>query len=328
VPGDIGYAYDDMDESPQDLETLGTEWIEIEGENFGASEADLDSVRYGPYQMKDCVQVHPHFSVHCKTVPGVGQRHAVFISVRGQQSAPSTVTVTSTAAARGTISYMPPRLEQMTSLDADGERANPTGFHATEGGVIMVLIGSGFGPAGSGTWVSFGQGGGPCASSASDGTAGMNGTTDRTTDTELSGARGQTCAQVTHVNDTLLFFSTPEGQGSDVAVSVVSGSIRSSDTLLYSYSTPEVLRLSVLQREELDELLQDRSESSSGGIARQVRQLQLGQSDLFLYVSGSNFGPAPIVAVTDILDESIRRDVFPVEGGFRTHSEALVAVQA
>lgn len=270
--------------------------------------------------MAGCAMVVPHFTIHCKTVPGVGQRHSLFVTVEDQQSAPSAVTVTDQAsgARAGTLSYSPPTLAAMVPLDAEGAQANPSGFHATEGGVVMQLIGRGFGPAGSGTWVSFGQGGGPCSQVPAT-------TTSNDTDSsDIPSATRASCAQVTHVNDTVLFYATPEGQGANVPVTVVSGGIRSVDVMRYSYSAPDVVRLTVLQQEELDELLADRAAASGA----ERRRLQLSANQLYLYVSGTNFGPNPTVAVTDILDEGVVRDVFPVEGGFKTHSEALVAVQA
>jgi len=270
---------------------------------------NVDSIRYGSFAMSNCSMVQAHFVIHCMTVPGVGTRHAVFITVQGQQSAPSTATALDSVARAGSLSYSPPILEGMGALDQSGLLASPQSFHSTSGGVVMKLVGSGFGPAGSGTWVQFGDGGGNCGQQTS-------------ANQTMSSVEGAECAQVTHVNDTLLFFTTPEGQGSNVAVRVVAGSVTSESVLYYSYSPPTINRLTVLQSEEVAALLASRGSSSSTSAAR--RRLQT--TELFVYATGSNFGPSPEVRVTDILDESVRRDVFPVDGGFATHSEVLIAV--
>ena len=116
--------------NPQKLSTMGGEFIDIIGENFGPpelSEMLLESVLYGPngnaYRGSQCV-VLTHERVRCKTAAGHGQHHRWIVIVAGQNSDFSVVTT----------SYAPPVLHFLSP------NHGPTGFYSTREDMPSLIL--------------------------------------------------------------------------------------------------------------------------------------------------------------------------------------------
>ncbi|KAA0152665.1 hypothetical protein FNF28_07019 [Cafeteria roenbergensis] len=312
------------------LSTAGGDIVFVRGTNLGRSE-ELGAVRYGPFTPACDVEV-PHVLLRCVSVPGVGSGLSWTVTVAGQTSRES--------AASGLVSsYEAPVITTMRPQSLTAQQA-ASGGHDTRGGVRMALEGVGFGPPGSDVWVAFGSapvrcdpatglvvgaetagqdaastadgapspsGGGGVPTPSATGNVSGNSTGNGTLPgpsgpdpSELASASG--CALVVSATSTKILFDTPAGQGAAVPVMVLAGG-QASNQVLYSYSPPEIERLTVPDRASPFEAKR-------------------------LVVTGSNFGPSPTALVVRLGVDAITVPVVPIPDEVRSHTLVVVGVFA
>ena len=128
-------------EDLNNLDTLGGQILELNGENFGANDLSQLSVSYGNFLIPSCFVVARHSRIRCTTVPGCGNNHKWVVRVGPIEGFPTHATRTDSTSDNGkwTVGYSVPTL---ASVSGDNIYSA-----STSGDDFVLLRGTGFGTA-------------------------------------------------------------------------------------------------------------------------------------------------------------------------------------
>jgi hypothetical protein len=121
------------------LPTAGGIFVSVAGEHLGGADSTvllvLSSAELGSFVSGACDVTAPGIRVRCVSPPGAGTGLLMSLSVDGMISPPF---------ANGTLSYLPPSINELHAVDGEGVSGDGV---PTMGGGVVVISGSNFGPA-------------------------------------------------------------------------------------------------------------------------------------------------------------------------------------